>query len=177
MQTIQEKMQPRIESLGFQLKMFDEALFDGYEILDKAGVEIPDNFIHPGIDTGFFGVYCEFIAKGNTELTATMPYLRPGMTFMHCKQITKALNSGNQNLLAEYDKIFSNTKLTSSKKISMAELAEMGAPYEHLYDEYFSDQQAKEEWRTVLNKKQPLSDPLAKFNDSERLREVYGRSN
>ena len=166
-----KSIEERIKALGFNLKMFDEELLDGYSQLLQAGIEIPDNILNPNICTGFFGVYCLFIAEDNeTELLATIPYLRPGMTFMHCKQITKALNANNKELLKKYDIIFSNMEISKSKKISLAELAEMGAPYEHLLAASVSDLSAKEEWRTVLNEKYPLPDILEKINHSSCMR-------
>jgi hypothetical protein len=175
MQEIQEKMRSRIESLGFKVEMFANELFDGYKDLDDAGIQITDNLIHPGISTGFFGIYCQFIVNDpDTKLQPSLPYLRAGMTFLHCKKITDALEDNNYDLLSKYDEIFSNMKISSSKKNSMAELAKMNAPYQHLLNDAITDNEAKEACISVLNEKHPLPNPLAKFNDPERLRQVYG---
>ena len=173
-----KSIESRILERGYELHQFDHELIEGYTTLMQAGIDIPDNLINPGICTGFFGVYCLFISEDHdSELRATIPYLRPGMSFMHCNQITEALKANNQDLLNKYDEIFSNPSISKHKKISMAKIAEVGAPYEHLFDASISDDEAKSERIKILNEKNPLTDPLQKLNDSVRNREMFGQTN
>jgi len=126
------KIQNLIEAKGYELSQFDDELIEGYERLLKVGIELPSNVINPEICKGFFGVYSELIAEGDENLLVTLPYLRPGITFRHCRLITNAIKTNNLQLLNEYDKIFSNPNLSENKKHYLGQLASLGADYSEL---------------------------------------------
>lgn len=150
-------IQQRIADLGYKIEDFDTELLDGYKSLELAKIEIPDSLINPKMKTGFFGVYCDFIADDeNSELKATIPFLRSGMSLMHCKQITNALNKNDHELLKTYDAIFSNETISSIRKYNLALLAEQGEDFEHfLHDDSITDDEIKEFRMSFMRKKFP----------------------
>lgn len=151
-----ESIQNRIEKLGFKIEDFDIELLDGYKTLLAAKIDIPDNLLDPEISTGFFGMYCEFIADDETsELKATIPYLRSGMSFLHCKQISKAIKN-NHGLLKAYDTIFSDKNMSKHKKYSLAVIAELGGVYEPLLSDSITDDQAKNIRCSLVAKSRPI---------------------
>jgi hypothetical protein len=125
-----QNVEQLIEAKGYQISEFDDELLEGYQCLINANIVIPENIINPKIELGFFGVYAEFIADGSKDLEITLPYLNPGMTLMHCKLITEALNKNDDSLLKQYQKIFSDKELSKMQKLHFAELASWGEEYE-----------------------------------------------
>lgn len=133
------ELKNRIEKLGYSLEDFHEELIDGYKVLEKAGIEIPDNVLSPKIEIGFFGMYCDFIVEGNEDFLQLLPHLTSGMTFIACDLVTKALKNKNYKLVEKYKQIFQDSSLSTRKRTSLARLAEMGVEYNQFVSDSFSE--------------------------------------
>jgi len=138
MKSIETTVKTIIENKGYSIDMFDDELLEGYQVLIKADIEIPNNLINPEINTGFFGIYSQLISEGSQDLKLTLPYLRPGMTFTHCKEVERTLEKeNNNNLLSEFethDKLFSNPTITKKQKGIIASILARGGNFHHLLE-------------------------------------------
>lgn len=150
---IQEIVKPRIEALGYKIEQFDELHYEAYTYLTDANIDIPDNLFNPEVDSTILGVYAGFAAGKNPEFIPVLPYLQPRMKLRHLKLIQEALEAKNDELLATYVDIFSIPNINSNRSDDIANLAKMDAPYEHLKNQAYSDEEVRNERRiTFLNK-------------------------
>lgn len=177
---IREKMKSRIEARGYTIDDFEIGHFEGFKDLDDAGIEITENLINPMIDGDFLAIYASMIARNPDDENCqaykpTLLYIHPGVNFNHANKIKQALETNNSEQLQKYIDIFTNSELSDNKKGTMANLVALNAPYEHLLNNAFTEAEAKQQLRAALATNDLLPDPLAKFSDPVRLREVYGQ--
>lgn len=147
---IQQTLQPRIEALGYKIEDFDEIHWFGFAALADKNIAIPDNLLNPKIDSTTFGVYADFAAGDYPEFIPILPYFQPGMKLRHLKLIQEALEAKNEELLAKYVSIFSTPGISSNRSYDMSKLAKMDAPYEHLNNPVYSDEEVHNEKRSVF---------------------------
>lgn len=147
---IQEKLRPRIEALGYKVEDFDEVHYDGFTYLSEANIDITDNLLNPKIDSTILGIYAGFAAEDHPEFIPVLPYLQPGMKLRHLSLIQEALEAKNEELLAKYVSIFSTPGISSNRSYDMSKLAKMDAPYEHLNNPVYSDEEVHNEKRSVF---------------------------
>lgn len=147
---IQQTLKPRIEALGHKVEDFDEIHWFGFATLADKNIAIPDNLLNPKIDSTTFGVYADFAAGDYPEFIPILPYFQPGMKLRHLKLIQEALEAKNEELLAKYVAIFSIPDISSNRSDDMANLAKMDAPYEHLKNPLYSDEEVDNERRSVF---------------------------
>lgn len=147
---IQQILQPRIEALGYKVEDFDEVHYDGFTYLSEANIEITDNLLNPKIDSTTLGLYAGFAAGDYPDCIHVLRYLQPGMLVIHLQLIKQALEAKNEELLAKYVAIFSTPGISSNRSYDMAKLAKMDAPYEHLNNPLYSDEEVHNEKRGVF---------------------------
>lgn len=147
---IQQTLKPRIEALGYKVEDFDEIHYDAFADLADKNIEITDNLLNPKIDSTTLGLYAGFAAGDYPDCIPVLAYLQPGMLVMHLQLIKQALEAKNEELLAKYVSIFSTPGISSNRSYDMAKLAKMDAPYEHLNNPTYSDEEVYNEKRNVF---------------------------
>lgn len=177
-----EIMRPRIEALGYQLEDFDDIHIEAFYYLGEVNVEITDNLIDPEIEKPFIATFAHIVQvnevneDGDKNLKLSLPYIRAGMDFRHINMISHAIKNNDSEMLQQLDEVFSNKEISQERKYDMGYLVKLGGEYKQFFNPAFSDEEVIEARRRFAIANDHRPDPLAKFSDPKRLREIYGQN-
>ncbi len=174
---IKVMLQPRIEALGYNIEQFDPLHFDVLTNLSNANIELTDNLLNPAIELKKFKFYMTMIVSDlNNEkmqrLKPVIAYYQSEMGFNELHKIRDALENKDSHLLELYLSVYDTLDITFTAKSCMFDLIEKNLPYESLLNPILTRDEILEFYRYQLNKAEPQTDPNAKFNNPEFMRNL-----